>query len=361
MPEVVGPVSMVRSTIPPVEAHCAHLRHIAAVATARRILRSKFGLSGSVLRDASSSVSAHVEQALHFHSQSLVAPQRIRPILQYYCYLNLAVAVVRAYRPPNFQQHRHHGVEDRSHSLKDLDLRSVLMVAKRGAVPLFHSLLSGEQIYGRRFRLNELAASIPLISYELESLFGAKTQAIGVDEKVIQDGKRYQSYVALRCADRNRGKARLTQARIERAMPSLRLHYQKVSTSYDSIVYHSKAGWHSQSTAIRNHRSHCLQFVNYGGHSVFLQGGLTYNPSVEYSWHGISRKPLLPTLTGALLLSFGLASIARYRPVLAKRTEGSNVNVLLDTFIGEADAIVISAMRNLLYREETYISPTIAV
>jgi len=39
----------------------------------------------------------------------------------------------------------------------------------------------------------------------------------------------------------------------------------------------------------------------------------------------------------------------------------SPVNILLDTFVNEADGTVIPAMRNLLFREEMVVRPVTAV
>jgi hypothetical protein len=77
--------------------------------------------------------------------------------------------------------------------------------------------------------------------------------------------------------------------------------------------------------------------------------------NIAYQWHGLKGKPLLPTLTVTLLLAFALSSIARYRPSIALGVEDTSLSVLLETFIAEADSIVIPSMRNLLYREEVCI------
>jgi len=95
-----------------------------------------------------------------------------------------------------------------------------------------------------------------------------------------------------------------------------------------------------------------LKAINYGGHRTYIGPAFQFELKNEYQWHGLTGKPLLPTLTATLLLAFALASIARYRPSIALGVEGTSLSVLLDTFIAEADSIVIPSMRNLLYREE---------
>ena len=277
-------------------------------------------------------------------------------MLQYYCYLNLAVAVVVAYRPPNFEQYRLHGVEDRSHLLTTLNLRSVLVRAKRGAVPLFHSLMSGEQIERRQFRLNELVGSIPLVRYELSELFGVPCECITAIEEVVKDGQSglFHSQISFHCSNVSGSDASLTKQRVEKAMPDLARSYNLTKRQRHMLVYRSQRGWDTEKDALREHRQNCMRLINYGGHMI--QQDMLGTNSISYLWHGIARKPLLPTLSGALLLSFGLASICRYRPGLSKRVERSEVNLLLDIFVAEADAIVLPAMRNLLYREEVVIS-----
>ena len=349
MPNIIGPFEVVFSSMEPIEAHAAHLRHLSSDKAAKRLVQEKFRFTSQDSRQTSTILSSHVGQALQFHEESLKAPRSIRPMLQYYCYLNLAVAVVLAYKPPNFNQYRQHGVEDKSHALTTLCLSSVLVRAKKGAIPLFHSLMSDDSIKGRQFRLNELAGCIPLVNYELSELFGVSSQNIIVNESVRKDNQSgfFYSRIQLQCGDGNGSKASLSRQRVEKAMPALARAYTLTEDQRATLVYRSQQDWKVKEDALKKHKSTCMRLINYCGHRV--QAG-TLQP--QYQWHGIPRKGLLPTLSAALLLSFGLASISRYRPALARRIEGSEVNVLLDVFVAEADAIVIPAMRNLLYREE---------
>ena len=283
-------------------------------------------------------------------------------MLQYYSYLNLAVAVVLAHRPPNYEQYRQHGVEDRSHTLRDLNLKSVLVKAKRGAVPLFHSLLSHEGISNRSFRLNELLGAIPLVRYELTELFSMPTEAIAVKEAVQQTSKdTWKSNVTFECRNSANNPASITRARAERAMPSLGSMYALKLNKLGYLEYTSKTEWGTKDAAILRHKEACVLLTNYGGHIIYLHDGISHKVTCQYTWHGLARKPLIPTLTASLLLSFGLASVSRYRPVLAARIRESRVNLLLDTFVNEADSMVIPAMRNLLFREEMVVSAPEAV
>ena len=356
MSEIIGPFKTSYTTMRPVEAHAAHLRHLASTKVAIRLLHERFGINIQKSRTYGPVISAHVGQGLQFYRESLMAPMAIRPVLQYYCYLNLAVAVVIAYRPRNFTNYRRHGVQDRSRYLTRLGLQSVIVHSTSGAIPLFHSLLSGESIQNRDFRLNELCGSIPGVQYELSDLFFLTNEFLIVTEQVVQDDRTnlFHSEVRLDCIDSNDSKIRIPKSRIEKAMPDLTNSYKIKQKQENLIVYNSRRGWNTEEEASVIHKKTCMRLVNYGGHHI---RSVEQNSSLVYVWHGLRRKSLLPTLSATLLLSFGLASICRYRPNLARDIERSDVNVLLETFIAEADAIVITAMRNLLYREELLILP----
>ena len=168
-------------------------------------------------------------------------------MLQYYCYLNLAVAVILAYRPPNFNhQYGKHGVEDNSHALTTLNLRSVLVRAKKGAVSLFHSLMSGEDIQGREFRLNELVGCIPLVRYELCQLFGVSDQDIIVDESVRKDNQSelFYSQIRLQCRrNSSDSETSLSKQRVEKAMPDLVRAYKLIEYQRHTLVYNSRRTW----------------------------------------------------------------------------------------------------------------------
>ena len=355
MPEIVGPFRSIFTSMTPVDAHVAHLRHLSSNEAATRLLREKFACTRQTARDFGAILSAHVGQALEFHEISLKASRNIRPMLQYYCYLNLAVAVVAAYRPTNFHQYRQHGVEDKSHSLSTLNLNSVIVRVRKGAIPLFHSILSGDSIQKREFRLNELIGSMPLLQYELKDLFLVPVETVSVEEEIVKDNESgcFHSRIKLQCFGPDGSDASLSKQRVERAMPELAQSYKLEQRERHLRAYRSLRGWNTERDASSKHKKACLRLINYGGNHLVPGIGQS---SLQYTWYGIPRKGLVPTLSATLLLSFGLASICRYRPSLARRIEESEVNLLLDIFVGEADEIVIPAMRNLLYREELVIS-----
>ena len=92
MPEIIGKAKYVSSHMEPLQAHLSHLRHIAKPQTAQLILHRRFGFGRVQAKEVAKLVSAHVEQAVEFHCASLHAMPRVRPLLQYYTYLNLACA-----------------------------------------------------------------------------------------------------------------------------------------------------------------------------------------------------------------------------------------------------------------------------
>jgi hypothetical protein len=276
-------------------------------------------------------------------------------MLQYYSYLNLAVATILAYRPAGFERYKTHGVSDLSGTLTTLTLRSpVVRVSPRGAIPLLHSILSDEPIANERFRVNELLAAVPMVSAELQALFALDTQHIVVSESLQKatDGL-WASHVEF-TADSTLGRKRL-----ERAMPSLRTRYRIAEQAPGVLHYISRNSWASDADANAAHRKLSLKLINFGGHSVTLDTRTLgrVHQSILYSWYAVPRKRLLPTLSACLLLSFGLSSICRYRASLVRSLDDSPLRVLIDTFVNESDAVVIPAFRNLLYREEYCISP----
>ena len=348
MPEIVGHFRAVYSSVPALDVHVSHLRHLTNTRIARNILRERFRLNASQARETAKLVGEHVGQSLAFHEQSRSASAPVRPVLQYYCYLNLAVAAILAYRPTNFNQHGSHGVEDRTHALSTLKLSSIVVWVKRGAVPLFHSILSGVSLYGKRFRLGQLAAGFQMVNHELEAEFGKAPQSIQVNDQVVKDmsGAWFSEF----SFEPEVGGQRIAPKRLKDAMPLLSSDYRQQPIVRDRIIYRSIANWTTRSSALRIHKTNGLQLVNFGGHAM---NSATFGSTGSiYMWRGVTRVPLLPTLSSILLMSFSLASVARYRPVLLQQAMASPIHLLLDTFVQEADGVYLPALRNLLYREE---------
>jgi len=140
-------------------------------------------------------------------------------------------------------------------------------------------------------------------------------------------------------------------------MPALHSDYIKEDNSpINRLSYRSRIEWSSDVDALNWHREKCMKLINFGGHRFIEQTLMEPRVKCIYSWSTVSRKRLLPTLTAALLLSFGLSSIARYRPILWKHIEDSELNILINVFIHESDGMFIPTFRNLLFREEMCLS-----
>jgi hypothetical protein len=349
MPNIIGNFESVITSIPPLEAHTGHLRYLTNEKITKDLLSDVHGMTATDAKDTAKIFSPHIRQALNFHNESKNSIPSIRPVLQYYSYLNLAVAAILAFRPSNFNQYRRHGVEDRTHSLSKLDLSSEVLKIKRGAAPLFHSIFSDTSLYNKKFRFGQLASGFHMFSHELSNRFNKKTQKYDVKDEVRNvDGRWYSVYKFFEYDNKVQKKA--PQKRIEDAMPLLKSDYDCNNTNATQLEYISKQNWSNEANANKVHRKNGIKFINYGGHRI--QSDALNGPTNIYIWNGISRIPLLPTLTSILLLSFSLASIVRYRPLLFDVSMNSPILLLIDTFVSEADSVFISSMRNLLYREE---------
>lgn len=349
MPSIIGEFQSVITSVPPLDAHAGHLRHLTNEKITKDLLSDVHGMTATQARQTAKTFSPHIRQALNFHNESKNSISSIRPVLQYYSYLNLAVAAILAYRPINFNQYRKHGVEDRTHSLSKLELSSEVLKIKRGAAPLFHSIFSDTSLYNKSFRFGQLASGFHMFSHELATRFKKKTHKYFVKDEVINvNGNWYSVYKFFEFDDEVQKKA--PQKKIEDAMPLLTSDYDCNKTNAIQLEYISKQSWANEANANKAHRKNGIKFINYGGHGI--QSDALNFPVCFYMWSGVSRIPLLPTLTSILLLSFSLASMVRYRPLLLDISMNSPIMLLIDTFVSEADSVFISSMRNLLYKEE---------
>lgn len=355
MPNIIGKFSSARSTLPPLDAHVSHLKHLTNRRVARETLCDRHGFTDAQSSDSSKLIASYVSQAISFHADSRVASPTIRPVLQYYTYLNLSVAAILAFRPVNHEQHRRHGVEDNTHALKQLELGSNVVVVKRGAVPLFHSILSDVPLYNRKFRFGQLAAGFHMFAHEMANQFNKRFQTYVVTDEVCKTGSDWRSVFTFFGHDANDAQIPVKPRRLETAMPLLSSDYTCDTTAADRTIYTSVASWPTQEAAARIHRENGIKFINFGGHIVL--NTLSGSAEPVYAWRGIQRIDLLPTLSSILLLSFSLASIVRYRPVLLDVARASPIALLIDTFTAEADSVFIPALRNLLYREEVAVGP----
>lgn len=351
MPEIIGPHKLVHSNVPPLEAHVGHLLHLTNAKVAGELLVGRFGFIAADARNAAKLFSAQVRQSIEFHNESLHASFRIRPVLQYYSYLNLAVAAILAYRPPNHNQYRQHGVSDKSHALKQLNLASEVVTISRGVVPLFHSIISDASLRNRTFQFRQLIAGIHMVASELTTEFSQTTTRIYVSDRIIDNAGTFSSHIEFTSSIGGQAQA-VASKKLEEAMPLLRSSYLRSTASKNPLIYDSRQQWSSETQAVTTHNENCRKLINYGGHTIEQS---PVNINCIYTWCGLTRVPLLPTLTSLLLFSFSLASLVRYRPALLDSALSSPIRLLLDTFVQESDAIFIPALRNMLYREEMYI------
>lgn len=353
MPEIIGNFSAVTSSVPPLDAHIGHLRHLTNNKIAKEILRDRHGLSAADATATSKLWASHIGQALNFHFESRSASETIRPVLQYYCFLNLGVAAILAFRPPNHNQYRRHGVEDKTHALSSLGLSSTVLQVKRGAVPLFHSILSDVPLDGKRIRFGQLAAGFHMFSHELQARFNKVPQHYFVTDEVREEGGVWHSVFSF-SQPGDDARKKVAPGRIEAAMPLLQSYYTR-SVTDKATEYKSSASWTTESAARRTHQANGIKLVNYGGHEI--HSNMMGKVYTSYAWRGVSRTALMPTLSCTLLLSFSLASVVRYRPMLLDSAMRSPVSLLIATFIAEVDSVFIPGLRNLLYREELAVSP----
>lgn len=353
MDGIVGERKRFSSNILPLATHVSHLRHLSKPKTAEKILRDRFQFPASIAKKISKTLGAHIAQGLAFHEQSIDSDPRVRPVLQYYAYLNLSVATILAYRPSNYQNtYRRHGISDRTSNLDRLTLASPVAKLQTGALTLFHRILSDAELPDKDIRLKDLLISIPMVQVELDEALKLTTQRIHVEPRLRQDNGTWSSEVTFTYGQlRNISAAqkRSLKKRMESMMPLLRSAYRYNGTSPHKIVYRSKQAWSkSQSrAALQTHRLNCLKFINFGGHFY-----IPMSDEVLYRWYVRPRIRAFPAMTASLIFSFVLGSISRYRPSLRAELADSDLNLLADVFISESAGDLIPAFRNLLYREE---------
>jgi hypothetical protein len=347
----------------PVAAHVAHIRHLARPAALEPFLRKRHGFGAQVAKKLAYEVAPFLDQALIFHDASRPAQLRIRPVLQYYTYLNLAVALVLIYQPLGWQGYRKHGVEDITRRLQRISLSSPAIRVRQGALTLFHSIISGARLPGQSLTLRQLFVAIPMVSAELEQAFGLHSLSLRVSGGVrVTSGEADQlagSYFTFQLSDRDNqpsgdpGLAKFPLNRLYKAMPALHTLYKPQQKRGHTRTFESRQKWSlgNKERAEIFHDSMAMKFINFGAQEIDRTG------QANYFWRVAKNCHILPTLTASLLLSFALASLSRYRANVLDRVESSQVNLLLEVFANEADGFVIPAMRNLLYAETLYVQP----
>lgn len=298
-------------------------------------------------------ITSHVAQALDFYDAGCSASHRVRPVLQYYCFLNLAVAAIYAYRPPNHLNVRRHGASDTTQSLRTLEPGSRVVETTRGAIPLLDAVVGGGAVGNRSFRVIDLLAAIPFTSIEVADALkvGVSTVHVEVIPQAETDGGPFWLSLKYSLGSSQEGSRRLQRVprqALEAGFPELRTTYRIEEQTKSRVVYRTRRTW-AQSADMRDwRRNNLLRLLNPGA-EVFIP------QRFHYLLYTCSRVPILPCLTAAMLLSFVAASILRYRPSLADWIEDSRFNVIFDVFMRESDAWLLPAFRNLLFREQMFV------
>lgn len=346
MDGIVGQVNWVSSNLNSLDAHLLHLKNLENKNIVQDLLGDKHGFVSGEAKKVSKTLSFHISQALTFYYEGKNSAPSIRPLLQYYCYLNLAVAAILAFRPHGYEGYRKHGVSDLTANLEKVKLSSlILKVNRSGAIPLFHSLFSDIRMDNKKMRLGEVFCGFHMIEHELIRFFDMNIQAICVNQKVFQDKGKWFSQFSFK---HHQNVSLPSKRRIESTIPLLQELY---SSSTENCCYISKQSWNSKEAALKQHRLNGMKIVNYGGSSHKNNHGMVYH------WHGQKYKKLMPSLTSILLSSFFLSSVARYRPYLQNKLMSSPISLLVNTFMEEADHVLIPSVRNLIYQEELIVTP----
>ncbi len=344
----------------PLAAHVAHIRHLSKPSALQSLLSKRHGFPTSTAKGRAYEVAPFLEQALAFHYASSESELRIRPVLQYYSYLNLAVALILVYRPSGWEAYRSHGVEDITRGLNRISLSSRVLRLRRGAAALFHSIISDAVLPTSPITLRQLLAPIAMVSTELKQAFGMRMLDLFVSGEIRLTGppenQVARSYYTFRLVDRenpegNPGTARFPLKRLYSAIPCLKSEYEPEHATGHVRTFVSRRQWSAgnRERAEAFHGGVAPRFLNLGG-EIFAGG------RAQSTWVVARDCQILPTLTAGLLVSFVLASLCRYRANLLARVEDSPINLLCDVFANEADRFMIPSMRNLLYNDVLYLS-----
>ena len=358
----------------PLAGHVAHLRHLCKPRIVRDVLMSRHGFTKSDAGERQGLIATHIDQAISFHDSSQQVPFQIKPVLQYYAFLNFAVAVILCYRPNNWNAYRSHGAEDTTRQLKSIEFKKGVVKVGRGAIGLFHEVISSAPLPAGRLSLQTLLSSITMLGHELSHYMQIGRWVVTIEDELQlrPNGDKKEWFSSFHLKGHRQPSdfsGEVPWNQVEDAMPILKSDFKCVNGGIpDEREYLSVQTWSegNRERALKFHNKHALCLVNFGGQSIQASNhrsrvgsGLEISmiPYLHpvFMWNVVPRVPVLPTLTGALLTSFVLSSVARYRPNLLAKLEGSKLHVLLDVFTREVDGFLIPAMRNLLHREMVYL------
>lgn len=357
---MVWPVSRYSTTGEPLDAHLAHLRHMARVPAARVILRDRHGYSLKESDQRARVIASHIRQAIDFFSASRNSPPSVSPVSQYYCYLNLAVAVREAFRKSNQAHSRSHGVHDKTAELSKMGLASEVVQVSKGAVPDFHEIVGSTKLSGAKLSMRDLAVSFPLVHAELWSAYKIKTNPLELRFSVYNNekqdpGKSWPQIQAL--LPNAKPSAMLRTATVKKLVPAIGDHFDYQHGKGATRTYRWPTpfeGERAKSRARTALNRVFLPLANFGAHA----GGSFPR---RYVWYYSSDSICLPMLSAGLILAFVGASLARYRPGLLQGIHSSRYSLLFDVFQFESPGVMIPGMRNLLYREQIEVASNVAL
>lgn len=350
----------VHTRMSPIESHAAYLRHLSRPSALLPFLRERHGILAKDARAMAAEVSPFIEQGLAFYDASRTASMRVRPVLQYYGYLNFAAAVVLVYRPDGWQGYRVHGAEDVTRSLRNINASSPVVRIKRGTLTLFHSIIAECPLPKNKLSLKHLMVPIPMVAAELNHVCGLQASMVifrdHLFESDSESGKHVHSrfeFLQLSPGLGARERSTPPDKLLRNIAPALFNDFDASVTNDGFRAFISKQRWTigNRARAEAFHSACKFRICNFGGQSRAADG------TVAHVWRIAPPIPVLPTLTASLLLSFALSSLCRYRANILDRVENSKVNLLCEVFANESDGFIIPAMRNLLYRELLTVSP----
>jgi hypothetical protein len=334
----------------PLISHLTQIRLLCNPQSLITILIEVHSMSNSVARKLSKEVSPFIKQGLAFYETSATAPINVKPLLQYYAYLNFASAIVRIYQPPNWQFIKSHGVIDLTKSRTKIGINAKLVKIYNGVIPIFHSIFSDENLFNESISLKELFSSIFMISVELTDHFNQKLYPITVDHSIKKINNHYHSYIEYNMS--NDSNISLPIRRVLKAIPSLRIEYNVHNKSTCSRVYISKMKWKLDDIkkASNFHNIKVLKLVNYGSQDV-----KSNRENIKTRWNYNPGTRFLPLLSASLILSFAFSSLSRYRANLLSKSENTRLMNIFEVFINESDYFMVPAFRNLFYGNSMYI------
>ena len=345
----------------PLDAYIAHLNHICSPQSLKPILNSRHNYTTGEASNLSKSVCHFIQQALHFHHTSKISSSRIRPVIQYYSYLNLAVACVLIYKPKDWNAYRRHGAEELSRTKKRISLTTPAVKVSKGALSLFSRIVSDSDLTQPRLRLIDLLVPIHMSHCELASAYKVHCDNINVKGRIARPQGKDKGWVSkielAHIRNEKNKRHKFPVRRVHKLLPMLVDQYKPISRNADTRIYESIQVWSENNKARAKifHINNIFKASNIGGHSYDLS---STKPKIQMDWYTRPNSPLMSTATASLLLSFYLSSLARYRPNIVERAENSKINLLLEVFSNESDGYMIPLFRNLLYREMIILMPS---